>query len=170
MNHSRTIRLPVPVVKEINIILRAIRHMELANGRETSLDHIAHLIDRPVEDVRRALMLNEHIASLDSPLEIDPEHTIADAIADENAVDPETLFQSREIGGLVGEWVLRLPEKQRKVLERRYGLNGAEIGTLEEIAADLELTRERVRQIQIEAIDQLRRAIKRGGISRENLL
>ena len=166
MNHSRTIRLPVHVVKEINLILRAIRHMELANGRETSLDHIAHLIDRPVKEVRRALLLNEHIAFLDSPLEIAPEHTIAD----ENAIDPETLFQSQEIGGLISEWVKHLREKQRQVLERRYGLGGVEIGTLEEIAADLQLTRERVRQIQFEAIDQLRHTIKRGGISRENLL
>ena len=170
MNQSRTIRLPVHVVKEINLVLRAIRHLELANGREINAEHIAHLIDRPTEDVRRAMALNEHIASLDAPLEIDPSHTIADAIPDDNALDPETLLQSSEVGDLIAEWVEQLPEKQRRVLERRYGLGGVEIATLEEIAADLELTRERVRQIQIEALDQLRRAIKRGGVTRETLL
>ena len=170
MNQSRTIRLPVHVVKEINLVLRAIRHLELANGREINAEHIAHLIDRPTEDVRRAMALNEHIASLDAPLEIDPSHTIADAIPDDNALDPETLLQSTEVGDLIAEWVEQLPEKQRRVLERRYGLGGVEIATLEEIAADLELTRERVRQIQIEALDQLRRAIKRGGVTRETLL
>lgn len=170
MNQSRTIRLPVHVVKEINLILRAIRHLEMANGREVSVEHIAHLIDRPAQDVRRAMALNEHIASLDAPLEIDPSHTIADAIPDDNALDPETSLQSSEVAVLVAEWVDQLPEKQRRVLERRYGLNGAEISTLEEIAADLELTRERVRQIQIEALDQLRRAIKRGGVTRDTLL
>ena len=170
MNQSRTIRLPVHVVKEINLVLRAIRHLELANGREINVEHIAHLIDRPTEDVRRAMALNEHIASLDAPLEIDPSHTIADAIPDDNALDPETLLQSTEVGDLIAEWVEQLPEKQRRVLERRYGLGGVEIATLEEIAADLELTRERVRQIQIEALDQLRRAIKRGGVTRETLL
>ena len=170
MNQSRTIRLPVHVVKEINLVLRAIRHLELANGREINSEHIAHLIDRPTEDVRRAMALNEHIASLDAPLEIDPSHTIADAIPDDNALDPETLLQSTEVGDLIAEWVEQLPEKQRRVLERRYGLGGVEIATLEEIAADLELTRERVRQIQIEALDQLRRAIKRGGVTRETLL
>ena len=170
MNQSRTIRLPVHVVKEINMILRAMRHMELANGRETSVEHIAHLIDRPVADVRRALLLNEHITSLDAPLEIDPEHTVADAISDDKAVDPESLFQANELGGLVGRWVEHLPEKQRRVLERRYGLRGAEISTLEEIAVELDLTRERVRQIQVEALDQLRRIIKRGGISQESLI
>jgi RNA polymerase nonessential primary-like sigma factor len=158
------------VVKEINLVLRAIRHLELANGREINAEHIAHLIDRPTEDVRRAMALNEHIASLDAPLEIDPSHTIADAIPDDNALDPETLLQSTEVGDLIAEWVEQLPEKQRRVLERRYGLGGVEIATLEEIAADLELTRERVRQIQIEALDQLRRAIKRGGVTRETLL
>ena len=170
MNQSRTIRLPVHVVKEINMVLRAFRHLEVANGREIRLEQIAHLIERPVEDVRRVLALNEHIASLDAPLEIDPNHTVADAIADDNAVDPESLLQSSEVGDLVKQWVEQLPEKQRRVLERRYGLGGADISTLEDVAADLNLTRERVRQIQIEALDQLRRAIKRGGMQRDNLL
>jgi RNA polymerase nonessential primary-like sigma factor len=170
MNQSRTIRLPVHVVKEINLVLRALRHLETANGREIRLEQIAHLIDRPVDDVRRALALNEHIASLDAPLEIDPNHTVADAIADDNSLDPETLLQSNEVGGLVSAWVEQLPEKQRLVLERRYGLGGGEVSTLEDVAAELDLTRERVRQIQIEALDQLRRVIKRGGIAQDNLI
>jgi RNA polymerase nonessential primary-like sigma factor len=170
MNQSRTIRLPVHVVKEINLVLRAIRHLESANGREICVDQIAHLIDRPVEDVRRVMALNEHIASLDTPLEIDPNHTIADAIADENAIDPEALLQSNEIGTLLENWVGQLSDKQRQVVERRYGLGNTDVCTLEEIALDLDLTRERVRQIQIEALEQLRRIIKRGGVTRENLL
>lgn len=170
MNQSRTIRLPVHVVKEINLILRAFRHLELANGKETRLEQIAHLIDRSVDDVRRAITLNEHIASLDAPLEIDPDHTIADAIADDNALDPEELLQTSEVGSLVNQWIEQLTDKQRRVLERRYGLGGAEVSTLEEVAVELNLTRERVRQIQIEALDQLRRVIKRGGITRENLI
>ena len=170
MNQSRTIRLPVHVVKEINLILRAFRHLESSNGREIRLEQIAHLVDRPVEDIRRAIALNEHIASLDAPLEIDPNHTIADAIPDNNAIDPENLLHSTEVSDLLGQWVRQLPEKQRRVLERRYGLGGADISTLEEVAEELSLTRERVRQIQIEALDQLRRMIKRGGVTRESLL
>jgi RNA polymerase nonessential primary-like sigma factor len=170
MNQSRTIRLPVHVVKEINLVLRALRYLGMTGGKETQIDEIARLIDRPVEDVRRAISLNEHVASLDMPLEIDSEHTIADAIADEKAVDPEDLLQSAEVGNLVKQWMAQLTDKQRRVLERRYGLGGAEIATLEEVAAELDLTRERVRQIQIEALDQLRRVIKRGGVARENLI
>ena len=170
MNQSRTIRLPVHVVKEINLVLRAIRRHELDNGREIDAERIARMIERPVDDVRRVMALNEHTASLDTPLENDSERSIIDAIADERSPDPETLLQSRKVAWLVSHWVEQLPEKQRRVLERRYGLGGAEIATLEEIAADLELTRERVRQIQIEALDQLRRAIKRGGVTRDTLL
>jgi RNA polymerase nonessential primary-like sigma factor len=162
--------LPVHIVKEINLVLRAFRHLEVANGREIKLEQIAHLIDRSVEEVRHVLSLNEHIASLDTPLEIDPNHTIADAIADDNAIDPESLLQANEVGGLVKQWVEQLPDKQRWVLERRYGLGGGDVCTLEDIATDLNLTRERVRQIQIEALDQLRRVIKRGGVVRDNLL
>jgi RNA polymerase nonessential primary-like sigma factor len=170
MNQSRTIRLPVHVVKEINLVLRALRYLEMAGGKEIRVEHISHLIDRPVEDVRRAITLNEHIASLDAPLEIDPEHTIADAVADEKALAPEELLQSAEVENLINQWMEQLTDKQRRVLERRYGLGDVEIGTLEEVAADLNLTRERVRQIQIEALDQLRRLIKRGGVTRENLI
>ncbi len=170
MNQSRTIRLPVHVVKEINLILRAFRHLEVASGKETRLEQIAHLIDRPVEDVRRALILNEHIASLDAPLEIDPDHTIADAIADDKVLAPEELLQSVEVGKLVHQWIVLLPDKQRLVLERRYGIGSGEISTLEEVAAELDLTRERVRQIQLEALDQLRRLIHSGGVTRSHLI
>jgi len=170
MNQSRTIRLPVHVVKEINVVLRAIRHLEAANGREICYDQIAHLIDRPVEDVRRVMALNERIASLDAPLQVDPSRTIGEVIADDSLSDPDELLQCSEVGDLLGAWVGQLGEKQQQVLLRRYGLDGGETSTLEEIARDLNLTRERVRQIQIEALDQLRRIIRRGGVTRDNLL
>ena len=170
MNQSRTIRLPVHVVKEINLVLRAIRRLELDNGREIDAERIARMIERPVDDVRRVMALNEHTASLDTPLENDSERSIIDAIADERSPDPETLLQSRKVAWLVSHWVEQLPEKQRHVLVRRYGLGEREVGTLEDVAADLGLTRERVRQIQIEALSQLRRIIKRSGMTREALL
>jgi len=170
MNQSRTIRLPVHVVKEINLVLRAIRHLETAASRETSVERIAALIDRPAADVRRILQLNEHIASLDAPLEIDPSHSIGETIADESAINPETLLQSAEMGSLLDDWLHQLTPRQREVLERRYGLNGAEVATLDVLAGELDLTRERVRQIQVEALDRLRKIVKRGGIVRDSLL
>lgn len=170
MNQSRTIRLPVHIVKEINVVLRAIRHLESADKRDSTVERIALLIDRSVEDVRRILSLNEHIASLDAPLEIDPNHTMAEVIADDGGSDPESLLQSSEIGSLVDDWLAQLTERQRSVIERRYGLNGADLATLDVIAIDLGLTRERVRQIQMEGLDRLRKIIKRGNISRDSLL
>ena len=170
MNQSRTIRLPVHVVKEINLVLRAFRHLESAATRDISVERVAALIDRPVADVRRILHLNEHIASLDAPLEIDSDHSIGEAIADESAVNPETLLQFREMGVLLDDWLGQLTERQRQIIERRYGLNGADVVRLEALASELGLTRERVRQIQVEALENLRTIIKRGGVSRDALL
>ncbi|OQA33443.1 MAG: RNA polymerase sigma factor RpoS [Betaproteobacteria bacterium ADurb.Bin341] len=169
MNQSRTIRLPVHVVKEINVVLRAIRHLEAADERDTTVERIAALIDRPAADIRRILVLNEHIASLDAPLEIDPNHSTVDVIADDNGADPAALLQTVELGRLVDEWMAQLSERQREVIRRRYGLHGVEAETLDAIAGDLGLTRERVRQIQLEGLERLRRIIKRGGIGKESL-
>jgi len=169
MNQSRTIRLPVHVVKEINVVLRAIRHLEAADERDTTVERIAALIDRPAAEVRRILVLNEHIASLDAPLDIDPNHSTVDVIADDNGADPAALLQTAELGRLVDEWMAQLSERQREVIQRRYGLHGVEAETLDAIASDLGLTRERVRQIQLEGLDRLRRIIKRGGICKESL-
>jgi RNA polymerase nonessential primary-like sigma factor len=170
MNQSRTIRLPVHVVKEINLVLRAVRHLESANGREIHVEQIAHLLDRAPEDVRRVLALSEHIASLDTPLEIDQGYTIGDAIADDSALDPAAALQSSQSNDLLTHWVAQLSDKQRLVIQRRYGLGGGDACTLEDVAVDLGLTGERVRQIQRDALDQLRRIIKRGGVTRENLI
>ncbi len=170
MNQSRTIRLPVHVVKEINVVLRAMRHLESEASRDRTLEQVALLLDKPVEEIRHILHLNEHIASLDIPLEIDSNQTVVDLIADENGENPETLLQGHERNRLVAEWLSQLSERQRQVVERRYGLNGHEVATLDAIATDLELTRERVRQIQMEGLDRLRRILKRGGLTRESLL
>lgn len=171
MNQARTIRLPVHVVKEINVVLRAMRHLAATEGGDASVERLASLLDRPAEEVRRILLLNEHIASLDAPLDIDPNHTMAEVIADESGTgDPEQLLQSNELGHLMEGWLSRLGERQRLVIERRYGLNGADVVTLDAIAGELGLTRERVRQIQMEALDALRKIIKRGGILRDAVL
>ncbi len=171
MNHARTIRLPVHVVKEINLVLRAMRHLESADGRESTVERVATLLDRPVADIRRILSLNEHIASLDAPLDIDPNHTMAEFITDDSgAADPELLLQSSEVGVLLESWLGELGERQRHVIERRYGLNGNEIATLDAIAGDLGLTRERVRQIQLEGLERLRRMMRRGKVTRDSVL
>jgi RNA polymerase nonessential primary-like sigma factor len=170
MNQARTIRLPVHVVKELNVVMRALRALEAEHGRDVTADEIARKIDWPVDEVRRILSIGEHTTSLDAPLDSDPNHTIADMLADEHSIDPESELAVGEIETLLANWVLQLDAKHRQVIERRYGLNGDDPCTLEIIAADLGLTRERVRQIQIEALQKLRRIIRRDDVTRENLL
>ncbi len=170
MNQSRTIRLPVHVVKEINIVLRTMRKLESSGSHEDNIEQAACQLGRSVDDVRHILTLNEHIASLDTPLEVDPTHSIIDVVVDENSANPETQTQETELTALLYGWLEQLPEKQRQVIERRYGLNEADISTLEAIAADLGLTRERVRQIQIEALQSLRSIIRRQGATRDAFL
>lgn len=169
MNQARTIRLPVHVVKELNVVMRALRGLEAELGRDVTVDEIARKLNRPVDDVRRILSIGEHTTSLDAPLDADPNHTIADMLADDQGVDPESDLAVGEIELLLMQWVSQLDARHRQVIERRYGLNGDEPSTLEMIAADLDLTRERVRQIQLEALQKLRRIIRRDDVSRENL-
>jgi len=169
MNQSRTIRLPVHVVKELNQVLRTLRSLESAGCGEASAEEIALLLDKSVAEVRDILLLNEHTASLDAPLEVDPNLSIGESLADEQAENPETQIQNIEIENLVQAWIALLGEKHRVVIERRYGLNGSEVHTLEELASGLGLTRERVRQIQLEALTQLRRILRRRGVSRDIL-
>jgi RNA polymerase nonessential primary-like sigma factor len=170
MNQSRTIRLPVHVIKELNVYLRAQRHLEAQMGREPTMEEIAFQVDKPVEEVRRVMNLNERMASLDAPLDIDPMLSIGESIPDEQHDGPEMILQNAEVQRYVREWLKQLNDKQRMVIERRYGLNGYDICTLEDLAAHLQLTRERVRQIQIEALESLRRLLRRQGVSRDVLL
>jgi len=170
MYQSRTIRLPVHVIKELNIVLRATRHLETHSEREPSPEDVAHLVDFSVEDVRRLLSLNERMTSLDAPLDVDPMLSVGESIADENTPLPDIRLENAEIEDYVREWLDQLSERQRCVVERRYGLNGLEIHTLEQLAKSMELTRERVRQIQIEALASLRKILRRSGMSRDILL
>jgi len=170
MNQSRTIRLPVHVIKELNTVLRAQRHLSAGSEREPTVEDIAHLLGKTGDEVRRVLSHTEHIASLDAPLDIDPMLSIGESIADENAAGPEASLASHEVESLVREWLGQISEKQRTVIERRFGLNGQEVLTLEQLAERLALTRERVRQIQLEALAQLRRVLRRRGLSRDVLL
>lgn len=170
MYQSRTIRLPVHVIKELNTVLRATRHLETHSERDASADDVAHLLGWEVSEVRHLLSLNERMASLDAPLDVDPMLSVGESIADQNTPGPDALLENEEIVEFVRTWLGQLSERHRSVIERRYGLNGSEVLTLEQLAQHLNLTRERVRQIQIEALTSLRKILKRSGMSRDTLL
>ncbi len=169
MNQTRTIRLPVHVLKEINIYLRAARYLSQKMDHEPSPEEVATLLDKPIEDVKEMLGLNERIASMDAPLDADPERSLLDAIADERTPDPEKILQDEDLHAQIRAWLNELNDKQREVVERRFGLNGREISTLEEVGADIGVTRERVRQIQVEALRRLRVMLEKNGYSIDSL-
>ena len=173
MNQSRTIRLPAHVVKELNVVLRALRHLEthgVGEGREPTLDDAAHLLGKPVAQLRKLLGYNEHVTSLDAPLDSEPGLSVGDQLADDDAPTPELVLHNSEIEDWIKQWLGELSDRQRSVIERRYGLNGRDVATLEELARELDVTRERVRQIQAEALDKLRARLRVHGLSRDALL
>ncbi len=165
MNQTRTIRLPIHVVKELNVYLRAARHFSQTLDREPSAEEIARYVDKPIEDVKRILGLNERVTSVDSPLSKDSDRSVLDAIPDENNADPADLLQDADISRHLEEWLAQLNDKQRQVVEGRFGLNGHKMSTLEEVGSQIGVTRERVRQIQVEALGKLREIMEREGFS-----
>ena len=170
MNQTRTIRLPVHVLKEINIYLRAAKKLTQKLSREPNAKEIAEFLDVPVGDVKKMLDSQERITSFDSPVEGDGERTLLDAIPDDSSHDPATLLQNDQVSKHLDVWLDSLPDKQREVILRRFGLRGHDIATLEQVGDDVGVTRERVRQIQVEALKKLRKLLEREGYSMETLL
>lgn len=169
MNQTRTIRLPVHVVKELNTYLRAERELSSKMAKEPSLEEIAALVEKPVKDVKKVMVLNEKVTSADAPMSGDSERPVVDGIADKKVQDPGDLFQTSELHQCIGRWMHELSEKQQEVLSRRFGLNGFDSDTLENVGKEIGLTRERVRQIQIEALKRLKIIMGREGIARDVL-
>ncbi|MCD6059968.1 MAG: polymerase sigma factor RpoS [Moraxellaceae bacterium] len=169
MNQTRTVRLPIHVVKELNVYLRAARELSHKLDHEPSAEEIARLLDRPVEDVQRMLGLNERVSSIDAPVAGDSEKTLAETLADMTIPDPATQVQDEDMRVNLDLWLDELPEKQREVLARRFGLRGHEVATLEEVGEEIGLTRERVRQIQVDGLRRLRELLEGQGLSSDSV-
>ena len=169
MNQTRTIRLPIHVVKELNVYLRAARELTQQLDHEPSADEIAAMLDKPVSEVKRMLGLNERVTSVDTPLGPESDKSLLDTIADTHVSDPSQLLQESDIKDSIGIWLGELTEKQCEVVSRRFGLRGYETSTLEEVGREIGLTRERVRQIQVEALKRLRVIMETQGLSSESI-
>ena len=172
MNQARTVRLPVHMVRELNQILRAKYHLEAQHrdGKDATAEDIAHLVDRPVEDVQDILALSEHATSLDAPLDNDPQASLMDMLPGDAADSPDSRAELGEMVAKVRDWLGKLPDKQRIVILRRFGLDNDDPATLEELADEMGVTRERVRQIQQEALIKLKRALTSNGVGKDALL
>jgi RNA polymerase nonessential primary-like sigma factor len=165
MNQTRTIRLPIHVVKEINVYLRAARKLAQTLDHEPSPEEIATLLEKPLDEVKRMLGLNERITSVDTPFGKDADKPLLDTIPDRQMEDPSDSLQSEGVNANLDYWLNKLNDKQREVVERRFGLHGYENSTLEQVANELGVTRERVRQIQMDALKRLRVILEKDGFS-----
>lgn len=169
MNQTRTIRLPIHIVKELNIYLRTARELAQKLDHEPSAEEIAEQLDKPVEDVSRMLRLNERITSVDTPIAGDSEKSLLEVLSDENESGPEHTIQDNNLKENIVKWLFELNPKQREVLARRFGLLGYEAETLEEVGREIGLTRERVRQIQVEGLRRLKDILHSENLSLEAL-
>ncbi|MFH0223452.1 RNA polymerase sigma factor RpoS [Vibrio furnissii] len=169
MNQTRTIRLPIHVVKELNIYLRTARELSQKLDHEPTAEEIAVELDKPVDDVSKMLRLNERISSVDTPIGGDGDKALLDIIPDINNSDPEVSTQDYDIRDSLVAWLDELNPKQKEVLARRFGLLGYEPSTLEEVGREINLTRERVRQIQVEGLRRLREILMKQGLNMESL-
>ncbi|GLK87967.1 RNA polymerase sigma factor RpoS [Pseudomonas turukhanskensis] len=169
MNQTRTIRLPIHVVKELNVYLRAARELTQKLDHEPSAEEIANLLEKPVGEVKRMLGLNERVSSVDVSLGPDSDKTLLDTLTDDRPTDPCELLQDDDLSQSIDQWLSELTDKQREVVVRRFGLRGHESCTLEEVGQEIGLTRERVRQIQVEALKRLREILEKNGLSSDAL-
>ena len=169
MNQTRTIRLPIHVVKELNVYLRCARELSQKLDHEPTAEEIATELDKPVDEVSRMLRLNERITSVDTPIGGENDKALLDILADQNEFGPEEDLQDNDMKANIVKWLEELNAKQREVLARRFGLLGYEPSTLEDVGAEIGLTRERVRQIQVEALRRLRDMLSHQGLSLESL-
>jgi len=169
MNQTRTIRLPIHVVKELNVYLRAARELAQKLDHEPTAEEIAESLNKPVHDVTKMLRLNERITSVDTPIGGENDKVLLDVIADDRGHGPEEVLQDSDIKLNIIMWLEDLNPKQREVLARRFGLLGYEPSTLENVGIEIGLTRERVRQIQVEALRRLRDMLGHKGLNLEAL-
>lgn len=165
MNQTRTIRLPIHIVKELNLYLRTARKLSQVLDHEPTAEEIAEETGQPAAVVRKLLKLNERISSVDSPISSDGDKSLIDTIADEAENNPASNLQNNNMSQSIEEWLGMLTPKQREVLARRFGLLGYEASTLEDVGSEIGLTRERVRQIQVEALRKLKSLLQNQGLN-----
>ena len=170
MNQTRTIRLPIHVIKELNTYLRTARQLTQDLNQEATAEDIARILKKPIKDVEKILKLADRVTSVDIPMAGEGERPLLDIIPDENNPDPEFILQDENVMNHLDDWLGELDEKQREVVVRRFGLRNHPRGTLEEVGKELGVTRERVRQVQMDALRRLRRILENSGYSRENIL
>ncbi len=168
MNQTRTIRLPVHVVKELNKCLRISRQLGQTLDHKPSAREIAEQLEKSPADIEKIMRLNERVGSVDITIG-DDNRTLVDSIVDNDGERPDKVAEGEDINVTLEGLLKRLTGKQQEILARRFGLRGYDASTLEQVGSAVGLTRERVRQIQIEALALLRTILRRQGIESDVL-
>ena len=168
MNQARTVRLPIHVIKEINACIRASRTIRQGQGAPPSAAEIADYLDKDVEDVEKLLALHERVTICSSSS--DGERGPLDSLPARHEAEPAQCAQQERVNAILDAWVFKLSDKQRAVVERRFGLHGQQRLTLEAIGREIGVTRERVRQIQLDALANLRGMMESHGIYGDSML
>jgi RNA polymerase nonessential primary-like sigma factor len=169
MNQAKTIRLPIHIAKELNTYLRAERELTQKLDCEPTPDDVAELLDKPVEDVRRLMGMAENIACTEISV-LEPERGSWDTFGSGRDDDPWQLVQNEQLKAHIDRWLDLLPEKSHDVICRRFGLRGHDVTTLEEVGRAIGLTRERVRQIQVDALKALRFMLSEEGFAQDAVI
>ena len=169
MNQTRTIRLPIHIIKELNVYLRKAREIAQTIDHEPTYEDIAKALNVSAEDVNKLLRLNERTLSMDTPQGEDSEKPILHSVCDESISIPIEELEMEDLKDKINKYIDLLNDKQRSIIAQRFGIRGHEEATLEEVGKDVGLTRERVRQIQVEALKQLREIMEKNGIHLENM-
>ncbi len=169
MNQERTVRLPVHVVKEVNRCRRAARSLSQSLEQEAGAKEIAEQLNKPKKKVEQILRLNEATASVDGAL-WDTLHSVLDTLVDDDNPDPAHITEDEDLCDKTATCLALLEARERAVVERRYGLNNYETATLEEVGADIGMSRERVRQIQNTALKHLAEIFADNGLTLDTTL
>lgn len=169
MNQTRTIRLPIHVIKELNTYLRKSREIAQSLENEPTHEDIAAALNVSPDEVNKLFRLNEKTLSLDTPMGEESEKPLMDALADHGSSEPASELENNNLYMRLNECLENLNEKQRSILAQRFGLYGFEEATLEEVGQKVGLTRERVRQIQVEALKHLRSVLENQGVEADVL-
>ena len=165
IQQGRTVRLPVHVVRELAQALRLSREIARESGQTPGLDELAEKLGKTPQELAELFSFNERVSSLDAPYSIDDDRALAEALSGEASEDPLALLADVAAANKMDGWLQKLTPRQREVIERRYGVHEHTVQTLAEIAQHLGVTRERVRQIQLEALARLRRICAAEGIT-----
>ncbi|MGD9591349.1 MAG: RNA polymerase sigma factor RpoD/SigA [Candidatus Berkiella sp.] len=169
MNQSRLIRLPVHLAKKHKQYLRARQQLIQQGEKEPSIHDIAKVMGVSVETLQDLITLDRQEVSIDAPMNEEQDIFFVETLPDADLQDPIDYLQSKELHKMLEDYLGSLNERELDIIEKRFGIHGAHVMTLEDIGEETSLTRERVRQIQLQILRQMKRQFNLAGIHKDML-